>query len=301
MATFDCVVDTTPMAESVDRVNAHVVTVGAAVTAMEAAVVATEHETSQNICNNLDKGFFLLMRSQISQKLAANYSIVNSKLMSMAQIGKSIDAMHRQMENDFQMIKRRYMKLFHSLDKELEVRIKELDKPAMDIASYRDSLIMNRVKNDSAAVLFYNYDTQTTAQKALTARLKVKAQKSIAAMTVNASNAQTYAKKITHMMAPVQEKENKPLYVPVLCTESSSMFAKGNQMSEVFIPEVMSQKAKAAVENTVTQGNAEINLKDLTAEEKQEIKNAFLKQISASGLNQRTTDMMMKLFDGGNV
>jgi hypothetical protein len=301
MQTFDCLVDTTPMAESVNTVNASVVTVGIAVTAMEAAVVKTEHEASDTICGNINKGFFLLMRSQVSQKLAANYSIVNSKLMSMAQIAKSIDSMRSQMENDFQMIKRRYMKLFHQLDKELDTRIRELDKPAMDIAAMRTSLIINRIRNDSAAVLFYGHDSQTVSQLALSARLKNKTNKTLAAITNNACNSQTYSKTIVHMMENIAEKENTQVFFPVLFTEESSMFASSNALNEVYLPDSLSASSKTLIENQFMQNMSSIAYDQKTDEEKTEIKNAFLKQLSESGVDQRTADTIMKLYNGGTV
>jgi hypothetical protein len=301
MQTFDCLVDTTPMAESVNTVNASVATVGIAVTAMEAAVVKTEHEASDTICGNINKGFFLLMRSQVSQKLATNYSIVNSKLMSMAQIAKSIDSMRSQMENDFQMIKRRYMKLFHQLDKELDTRIRELDKPVMDIASMRTSLITNRIRNDSAAVLFYGHDSQIVSQLALSARLKHRTNKTLAAITNNAYNSQTYSKTIVHMMENISEKENTQLFFPVLCTEESSMFASGNALNEVYLPDSLSTSSKTLIENQFMQNMSSISYDQKTDEEKTEIKNAFLKQLSESGVDQRTADTIMKLYNGGTV
>ena len=45
MAQFDFIVDTDPMAHKINAVNAEVIGVGAAVTAMEAAVIKTQEET----------------------------------------------------------------------------------------------------------------------------------------------------------------------------------------------------------------------------------------------------------------
>jgi hypothetical protein len=57
MANLHFTVDTTPMARSVDSVRGHVNGVTTAVTAMEAAVIATEQESARTISENVDRGF----------------------------------------------------------------------------------------------------------------------------------------------------------------------------------------------------------------------------------------------------
>lgn len=57
MATFDIVVDTSPMANSLDNVNSNVRNVTASVVAMESAVVVAQERASEHICQNVDNGF----------------------------------------------------------------------------------------------------------------------------------------------------------------------------------------------------------------------------------------------------
>jgi GMP synthase PP-ATPase subunit len=137
MASLHFDVDTSPMARTVDSVNGHVNGVTVAVTAMEAAVIAAERKSSQTICENVDNGFYVLVKSQIGQKAVAAYSEMNSKLGILAQILKALDGIKNQMQADYNMICRRYHKLFQSLNNSLETRIRELDRPAMKIAETR--------------------------------------------------------------------------------------------------------------------------------------------------------------------
>ena len=131
MADLQFTVDTTPMAHYVDTAKGHLNAVTVAVTTMEAAVIATERRASQKICDNVDNGFYMLVKSQISQKAVAAYTEMTSKNVILLQLVKALEGVKRQMEADFNMISRRYAKLFGSLHKALETRIKELDRPAM--------------------------------------------------------------------------------------------------------------------------------------------------------------------------
>ncbi|MDR3138473.1 MAG: hypothetical protein LBT95_02245, partial [Treponema sp.] len=140
MATLHFDVDTSPMARTVDSVNGHVNGVTVAVTAMEAAVIAAERNSSRTICENVDNGFYILVKSQISQKAVAAYAEMNSKLGILSQLLKALDNIKNQMQADYNMICRRYRKLFQSLDNSLETRIRELDRPAMKIAEIKNSL-----------------------------------------------------------------------------------------------------------------------------------------------------------------
>lgn len=122
-------VDTKPMAESIDTVADKVDETKLAVVAMEAAVIAAEQAASENICRNVNFGFYSLIRSQISQKIATHKSRADAKIMEMQQQAMSLSAIQGTMEKDYMMIADRYQKLFEGMNKTLRARIFELDRP----------------------------------------------------------------------------------------------------------------------------------------------------------------------------
>ena len=65
MATFNYTVDTKPMAEEISSVSRHVNVTTGAVVAMQAAVIIAEEKAANHVCNNVNKGFYSLIRSQI--------------------------------------------------------------------------------------------------------------------------------------------------------------------------------------------------------------------------------------------
>ena len=70
MANFSFTVDTREMADGLYSVAPHVDEVTGAMISMQTAVIMAEQQAAENICANVNRGFFSLIRSQISQKMA---------------------------------------------------------------------------------------------------------------------------------------------------------------------------------------------------------------------------------------
>ena len=86
MATLiPCSVDTAPMAAELQSVSNHVKGTTAAVVTMQTAVIAAENKGANKVCSNVNRGFFTLMRSQISQKIANKQSRVEALIMQLGQ------------------------------------------------------------------------------------------------------------------------------------------------------------------------------------------------------------------------
>ena len=96
MARIDCVVDTQPMAEEIKSVSHQINDTTTAVVAMKAAIVLAEQQAADMVCRNVNKGFYTLMRSQISQKIAKLQSEVDSQLMQLNTQRKQLQYAFRQ-------------------------------------------------------------------------------------------------------------------------------------------------------------------------------------------------------------
>jgi len=143
MASIDCVIDTEPMAASINRVSKHVDATTAAVVAMQTATVAAERAAAALVCGRIDAGFHSLILSQLSQRAARAKAIVDSKIAQLAQQGQLLARLRDQMEMDFHRIKGRYTQLFRTLDQTLALRIAELDRGVFDMVhTQRDRLLV---------------------------------------------------------------------------------------------------------------------------------------------------------------
>ena len=150
--SFDCVVDTAELAHSVNSVKKHVDTTTGAVVAMKAAVIKAEEEGADHVCRKVNQGFYSMIHSQISQKMATLQSRVDAQLMRLNQQRKQLTGIRRRMERDYQMISARYSKLFNALNRNLRQRVTELDRPIMDLATTDADQVTNRSNQMVAAV-----------------------------------------------------------------------------------------------------------------------------------------------------
>jgi hypothetical protein len=252
MASLTFTVDTAPMAHSVDTARGHLNGVTAAVTAMEAAVIATERHSAKTICENVDNGFYVLVKSQISQKAVAAYTEMTSKQMILLQLVKALDNVKRQMDADYAMISRRYAKLFQSINKALETRIRELDRPAMQLAEIRRNIVFDKLKDSSSMLLSISGETLPVAQTALSGKLKQKTRDTMQTLSSSIEENDSYSKKVDSIMMKTIAggQDGDTCYLPALVCVTASLLNNSDYIENVYVPqnEVWQNTAPVAAE-----------------------------------------------------
>ena len=298
MSNFDFTVDTSPMADRVDSVNKNVVVVGSAITAMQAAVVSAQNKTADYICKNLDGGFFLLIRSKLSQKITQFRSTINARLLELNEQAVSLDGIHTQMENDFFNFKRRYAKLFNGLDKELESRVRMLDAPASNIAELRSDLILNRIKREAGSTIFRDRETHETMIAASSAHMKSRTLRSIHAMNNNIREAQSYGKRYESASGEAVN-ERREYFIPVVYAEEESLYESGNYFPKTYIADEPSVSSLDAIRDEVLHSSSAVQ--ENSERESTEIRTEFFKLIEKESVEKRIADEMVRLLDGGKL
>lgn len=300
MVSFDFVVDTTPMADSVSDVSGHVRNTTAAVIAMETAVIKSEQIASANVCKNVTSGFHVLIQSQISQKASGYFSIMSSKMILLMEFAKTLGQTRDRMNNDYQRLKREYTKIFHGLDKALDNRIRQLDKRATELGDARKYIVTGRIVKDAPSALFYSRDTQNTAQLMYCARIKTKAVKALDNMANNVFSTQCYKKQLESLLKPTTVAHNSEHFIPVLFTEEKNLVSAGNTVNNIFISEGIGYTFKQTITNNVMQNLESYKNLSKGDAEKTEISNEFMKLVSSAGLEERISSQIASLFNGGN-
>jgi len=172
MASFNYTVDTKPMAEEMRSVSRHVNATTGAVVAMQTAVIIAEEKAADHVCNNVNKGFYSLIRSQISQKMAKLQSEVDSHLMQLVQQKNALLSIKNRMQKDYNMIASRYIKLFNGLNSNLKQRVFELDKPTIDFAVKEVDKVSNRSKYLTATIPIAQLESLAASQKIVASNVK---------------------------------------------------------------------------------------------------------------------------------
>ncbi|MCF0242112.1 MAG: hypothetical protein HUK25_05700 [Treponema sp.] len=299
MASFDFVVDTRPMAQSVSEVSGHVIRTTQAVVAMESAVIKSEEIASNNICKNVNTGFHILIQSQVSQKAASYFSEMSSKMILLMEFAKNLSQTQNRMNSDYQRLKREYSKIFHSLDKTLENRIRQLDKYAMELGDIKKNIVTTRIVRDAPSALIYGKDTQETAQLMFSARIKSKAGKALDNMTQSVFSTQFYKDQLESVLRNSNISVNSSECIPVVFTEEKSLISSGTKVNNLFISESIGNGPKGFVENTVMENLDKIQNQTSSQSEKNEINNEFMKLVSESNLDERLSKKIISLYNGG--
>jgi hypothetical protein len=297
MANLHFEVDTTPMARSVDSVNGHVNGVTAAVTGMEAAVIATEREASQTICENVDKGFYVLVKFQISQKAVAAYSEMTTKQMTLFQLAKALEAIQRQMMTDFSMISRRYQKLFQSLNRALETRVKEMDRPAMHFAEIKRSLVFDKLKDSSALLISSGSETQRLTQTALSAKMKQKALATIQSLSGAVMEGSSYSSKVQSILQDEDVPDTSYCFLPVVFCSAESFLNTTESLETLYTSKAPLWQNTSPVITAVTEAKEDLSWQAAPEKDAELIKREFLALCEKEPLDSRVSAEVLRLFE----
>lgn len=299
MATFNYTVDTKPMAEEIRSVSHHVNATTGAVVAMQTAVILAEEKAADHVCNNVNKGFYSLIRSQISQKMAKLQSDVDSHLMQLVQQKNALLSIKNRMQRDYNMIAGRYIKLFNGLNANLKQRVFELDKPTIDFAVKEVDKVSNRSKYLTATIPIAQLESLAASQKIVASNVKYRGFNVIKSMRSFLFEMNTQ-KKLTDqiLINDGRYTETATVYIPIVICECNR--DKTDAGVEISVSEVeLDNISKSAIKNTAF---AELNQIEWQAKSSPntEVKSEFSKLVSSSSKSQRVKDMATKLFQSNN-
>lgn len=299
MARIDCLIDTNPMANEMRTVSKNIQETTAAVVGMKAAVIQAEQDAANHVCSNVNKGFYTLIHSQISQKIAKLQSDVDSHLMKLNQLRKQLLSIKGRMERDYGMISQRYIKLFSGLNKNLEKRVYELDKPIMEFAMKDINTISNRKKHMTATVPLSQKESLSLSQKILTSNMKFQGMRVIDSMSQFLMDMKAQDKLAQKILLETSSSEKDTcLMVPVIISESR-YDEYGNTHFDVIPPsQGLNEKTQDSIRTAVNMEVMKFNWQEEPLSN--EIKSEFGKYLSSSSASQRVKDMTNKLFSSNN-
>ena len=299
MAYIDCIVDTNPMAAEINTVSNHIKGTTTAVVAMQTAVVLAEKKAADHVCDNVNKGFYTLIRSQISQKKAKLQSDVDSHLMLLNAQKKQLLSIRGRMERDYNMISSRYLKLFNGLNQTLKLRIFELDKPTIDFAVREVEKVSNRTKYLTATIPVSQLESLAVSQKIIASNLKFRGLKVINSMTNFLADMSEQKKLTNNILLEKGNVTNSTMSVPVIISEYNfDKFDNKNVEIQLNIVQ-LSKQAQSAIKYTVNSNIENIEWQ-ASREIDKEVKSEFSKYLSNSGSSHRVKEMANKLFMANN-
>ena len=299
MAYIDCVVDTNPMAAEISSVSNHINGTTTAVVAMQTAVVLAEKKAADHVCDNVNKGFYTLIHSQISQKIAKLQSEVDSHLMQLNAQRKQLLSIKNRMERDYNMISRRYLKLFNGLNQNLKQRVFELDKSTVDFAVREIEKVSNRTKYLTATVPVSQLESLAASQKIIASNVKFRGLKVINSMTHFLDDMSEQKKMTDKILLEKSNVENSNLSIPVVISEYNFDKSDSKSIDVEVDKEELSKQVQSTIKNAISLSVENIEWQAAKEIDK-EVKSEFSKYLSKSNSSKRVKDMANKLFMANN-
>lgn len=296
MQSIDCVVDTQPMARELDRVSHHVNGTTSAVVGMKVAVLKAEAEAADNVCRNVNRGFYSLIHSQISQKIAKWKSEVDSLLLQLNQQRRQLNHVKSQMERDYGSITARYTKLFNSLNRALQRRVYELDKPAFKFAVTEIDTLSNRTRQLSATVPVSQNESLLTSQKIMASNLKYRGSHVISLMKdflMDLSRQKALTSRVLLDQGLSMGLENR--LIPVIVWEGCGGRHEGN-LEHFAMPEAcISERTRRAITNHIATNNVEFPWKPAQTVDPR-VRDSFNAMLGNFDATDRIKETMSRLF-----
>jgi hypothetical protein len=295
MANFNFTVDTNPMADSIDGVANHVDGTTAAVIAMQTAVVIAEQKGAEKICNNVNFGFYSLIRSQISQKIATHKSKADAKIMELQQQSVSLIGIKSRMEKDYQMLASRYTKLFEGLNKALRARVFELDKPTTNFVLKDVLPTANRTKRLSGSSSTTQVESIASSQMISVSNTKYNAMRNISSMQdfiYSSENQKSLIGSILNKESVIKPTEKD---IPVLISESEGLNVRQSQWMITQPP--LKKNTNSKIESHIYSSLTNLKWVDDDQSNSSRVKQEFGNFVNQSTVSDRVKKQMLSLLE----
>lgn len=298
MAYMNFTVDTKPMAREIESVSQKVQGTTAAVIGMRAAVVQAEAEAADHVCKNVNLGFYALIHSQISQKIARLQSDVDSHLMKLNQHRKQLLAIKSRMERDYGMITSRYTKLFKGINKNLELRVYELDKPTFNFAVKDTSAMTNRTMQLTATVPVTQLELLTASQRIIASNMKYRCQQVVSSVNSFLSQMKEQDRLSEQILLPQHAtKDTSEIMVPIVISESNYDAYNHTSKNVTINEQSFTPRGREAIRKSVYETPMEWTDSEGINDE---IKSEFFRCMAQSPTSNRVKAMAQKLFMANN-
>ena len=290
---IDCLVDTVPMAEKIQEVGTEVEQTTIAVVAMKTAVIEAEKEGAQHVCQNVNRGFFTLMQSQLATKLAQKKSRTEALLAQLAMQKRRLTEIKNSMENDYRRISARYGRIISNINKQLEQRIVDLDKPVYKFCNNDIATCSNRKLSVTGIAPLVQKEDVQAAQRINSSVLRIDGEKAIGHLKeflMEFAKSDNEARRHTIESIPAKDSE---IYLPFVIM-SGTVDDEGTQSLYVTPPEAI---AVTTAQRSVREISSHVNTQGWTPTKSvsSEAEKEFQRMLAESVLPDRVKKMMKKL------
>jgi len=244
-------VNTGPFEGSVDRFKTSINALGASVVAMHAAQCAAIQQTANDVSASLIKGFFGTINTELSQQLQALDSAIKASFGLIQQQNKAVTEKNDVMENDYNRISSRYVKIFTDLDNECHKRIFALDKQSFNLSEKVVKNLLSESPGNAAAMNLLGIEEMSSSKTLVfVSSLNRKSFEVLKILHDYITQESTIGSLIDSFLVNEETTQNISLCIPAIWIESDMTEAQGIN-HECFFSEYIDQQEKQSATEKV--------------------------------------------------
>ena len=296
-------VDTNAFDQSVDGTNVALTAVGGALSAAEAAQVAEVTRAGERIAQAATQGFYRLLANEMSAQTSEFSSSCKASAGLLAEEAQQVTDIHGQMVTDYRAIKGRYLRIFRELDRELDRRVRELDREAFQLSKRgMHDVVGGPYVESAAAVVLQGQDVSAVQLRLQTARTKHGAAASLDALSEVCGYLGDYAREVDGLMEQGQGAEST-IYAPVVYALEHDLDVQGERVvvhgGDLAQGHEVTRGVIAQVAQSGQAHNAGKAMDGRTASEQESLDRSFmrlLERYGASGGDERVINKIAQMY-----
>lgn len=212
-------VDTDEFDRSVRHCNTSLNGLTAAVIDTEAAQVESKKASSKRIADTIIKGFFNYVGADLAQKIKELAAKCEATFLELMDQKRTCMEKTTQMRNDYQMISKRYSKIFEDLDRETISRIEQLDRPAFQFAETAQAVADRNCNSDLLGLATVSANENLQLEAVLScSHVKMQARNLISTANEYLKGTYRLANSVSNMLT--EESGGHDIHLPVIYFES---------------------------------------------------------------------------------
>lgn len=240
----DVYIESDPFEHSVDHCDNSLHLLQAGIVAAEAAEKRSRLENSQRLGQSLDDGFFQVVNSNLTMQAKEESATAKALVGALYAQQKELLKIKGRMEDDYNLIKSRYVKLFEDYDKELHNRVYALNKRVFELVDSSAKELERPTSSMLMAASLVGQKENLSLQTKITAsRVKYFASLVIAKVKNFIEGQNVLKFRLRHITSG--ECSARTYYVPVMCMQT----AEGERTAyQIFSNQLVNKNEKVASE-----------------------------------------------------
>lgn len=253
VVNMNVTVQTDPFDRSVADTSRSVDGLTASVVAMNAANCKAISDNSKKISKSLIDGFYGLIQSDVTQKKSEAKSQIQAKAALLMSHSQAVTDKHSRMLSDVERERAKYSQVFTELDKELERRITEIDRPAFTLSrKVRDEIVI-KPHVTQVAETADNFSALNESGKIAVAGLRSKVNTVIGGLSKTLWSNLKYRRTMQNILWNKTSDDKQEEYIPVAYCVSENIADTGAKCSCYVSDGADKQRICAAVTSYVNE------------------------------------------------